>query len=1573
MWVSRESLAVVTRLPKAGYPDSIPLIPEPRMPQQLQNSAWSEVEAQARIETARRDGATTLDLSGLQLRSVPESVLDLPGLRELNLSDNRLRDAPAVIQHLPDLAELDVSDNALLELPVWLKEVRDLASLNVGGNQFLGAPAWLGELTQLTRLGLGSCGLIEIPPWIGRLETLGTLDLNGNWLTEIPDWLGDRTTVTELDLSRNHLRSLPPALSGLARLRYLDVGSNHLRSLPTWIGGLVELTELSVSYCGVIELPASFSYLHGLTDLSLRDNELDRLPDWLGELTGLRRLDLSRNGLRELPQSLSGLEKLIDFNVEGNQLHQLPDWIGRLAELTSLNVGRNRLVHVPSWIGDGGMLADLALGSCDLSQVPGWVQGLTKLTGLHLHSNQLAELPDWVGELSELKTLTLYDNQLTTLPDTLAHLGKLTSLNLRRNRLSDVPDWIGTLRSLTRLYLDGNPVARLPDHLANLGNLERLDVSQTKLAELPSWVGDMPRLTEVSARGLQFTEIPPCIQRLGGLTEIDLSENAIQVLPDWLGDLAELIRLDVRANKLREIPDSIKDIFRLQRIQLGSNNIERLPDWLKNAVSLTSLYVSSNELIELPDLGRLQRLEYLEIESCGLEEVPSWVSSLRNLRYLSIRDNKISELPEWLGSLYKLRHLDLTSNKLEGLPEQVGDLPELLYLYLSDNDISRVPECLRNLTSIEMLLLDQNNIAELPDWIGALDRLTWLEISKNKISMLPESLKELRSLSFIKLEDNEIEVLPEWFGTFRDLTTVDLDGNSIKGIPDTVAGLENLKHLYLSGNKLTTVPDALLDLPVLSRLTLTDNPLVSPPSEIAASGTASVMAFLKARRKGASQQWASKLLVVGEGGVGKTSLIKALLGRAHNPGEPTTHAIQLNDVFLPHPQQDDVQMRLSTWDFGGQEIYHATHQFFLSDRSLFLLLWNSRLGWEQGKLEYWLDIIKSRAPESPVLLVATHADASQRPVDLPLDDLRREYPQVVGNLVIDNETRTGIEGLRAELALEAAGLPLMGAEWPTTWLKAAQAVKAAPGKHITPDEMWRLMSEAGVQDPAQQRYIAVAMHALGDILYYSDDPELEQTVVLHPEWVNEYISLVLDSNPVDEARGLLTHDEMIRLWSGLDRGMRDHFLSMMDKYEISFRVDGGATGVVSLVVERLPWNPPPFEDEWQHLADTPGTQEIRVRYQLNTSPPGIPTWFIARSHRFTTTTHWRSGALLAHPDGMHKALLRAQPRRNTVELTVRGPNPAAFFSILDDGFIQTLLRYPGLEIDRLIPCPCAGGCTERFDYEDLQRRLGMIPPRHDIECRKSGELLNVPKLLYGLAPSERDSTRAGIDRLTAMLGELLTGMADQAVKIDGLSASVASQAEYLQRTFLKLTRLIQDSQEARCPSVFAVVPTKSSVTSAHYEIRLYCEEPGAVHPLSGNDGCYPVTEPAEWLRKVRPHLRQLLTVLKHAAPLAGPVLGMAVSHVSERVSAELDAMTEVVDQIPELSHDLDLTDKDAHPDPGPVERASNEADFRVLESLLVKLDPDRRWGGLSRTVTPEGPTLYLCRDHADMYRRVVRL
>ena len=59
-----------------------------------------------------------------------------------------------------------------------------------------------------------------------------------------------------------------------------------------------------------------------------------------------------------------------------------------------------------------------------------------------------------------------------------------------------------------------------------------------------------------------------------------------------------------------------------------------------------------------------------------------------------------------------------------------------------------------------------------------------------------------------------------------------------------------------------------------------------------------------------------------------------------------------------------------TWDFGGQTEYYATHQYFLSKRSLYIVVWKITDG-EKGvnEIQQWLINIQARAPNSPVVIV----------------------------------------------------------------------------------------------------------------------------------------------------------------------------------------------------------------------------------------------------------------------------------------------------------------------------------------------------------------------------------------------------------------------------------------------------------------------------------------------------------------------------------------------------------------------------------------------------------------------------
>jgi internalin A len=1407
-----------------------------------------------------------------------------------------------------------LKDLGLAELPREILRIKDLRALHAPGNHLLSLPSWLPAGQPL----------------------LEVLDLSGSSLAEIPEWVGQFRELRQLRLYGNDFAELPASLATLGKLIVLDLGMTELTAVPDWIPRLTELRWLGIGDLLLDELPSTLADLPGLTTLDASENRLTDLPAWLADLPRLDHLYLSGNRFEQLPEVLSRMPQLVVLDVHNCKLHDLPTWLPRLSELRYLRASQNLLIKLDESIGELTSLRRLRLDDNELTRLPEALRDLTKLTELGVSYNErLTELPESIGTLRRLKRLFVGLSNLDRVPEWLRGLQRLVDLNLDENPISEIPAWISELSSLRRLSVSYNRLGHLPRQLADLRHLNELRVDHNDLHELPGWLAELRGLTALDASSCGLMSLPVELSALATLGTLRLNRNLLSTLPDWVGRLPCLTTLDVGSNHLTELPETLRGHSALRHLELYNNPMTDLPAWL-------------GELGQLTELG-------LGAES--LNSLPEWLRTLTGLRTLKVVSAAASESWSWIGELRHLRTLELANCLLTRLPEAISALPRLQWLNLVHNELSELPEWIGDLRWLTQLTLSSNQLTELPNTLGGLRRLRFLLLGSNKLLEFPTPVGDLEALESLTLSNNDIAWVDPQLTLPSQLTQIFLSGNSVPAVPESVSLLNHLRIFNIFNNDLRLVPEWLLDLPRLLYIEVGGNPLADPPPEIAASGTEAILDFLRECRKGSAEQWVSKLLVVGEGGVGKTSLIKKLVHEPFDPEETTTHGMQIIDYAVAHPHQRGVEMLLRTWDFGGQEIYHATHQFFLTDRSLFLLLWNSRLGWEQGRLRYWLDIIGARAPKSPVVLVATHAAANERPVDLPLDDLRREYPQIVDSVAIDSGTEDGLAAIRMLIAEHASSLPLMGERWPASWLAATRAVDAMTEKHVTPARLWQAMADAGLRNSRYQAYVAGALHTLGSILFHMDDPELRETVILRPEWVNTYISRVLDSHEVERRHGLLSRDLLDALWSDLDHGMRDHFLRMMEEYDLSYRTESENGNDVSLVVERLPWNAPAeYELRWDRVPHGTREHEIRMIYQLNTTPPGIPTWFIARSHRFTTDTHWRSGALLAHPDRRHRALIRADRHRNEVELAVRGPSPAAFFAVLNEGFNFTLERYPGLIIKRMVPCNCGPSCTELYEYEDLQRRMERTPPKMEIECRKSGADVYVPRLLLGIPPAEREEIRSALSRLAA-------GTVEVGERLNELASDQ-------QRMFLRLQQQIQSGLDTTCPSVFAVTPIRQSrVRGAAYELSLYCEEPGSWHPLPDRAGVYQISQSPAWLRTMAPYLRELVMVLKHAAPLAGPVLGATVEHLTEHLKADVEAMAQLVEQIPEVEPHRENPVLDSRRPDGPSARATNEAGFRVLEKWLTEIDPAKHWGGLTRVTTPEGLALYLCRDHAAPYSR----
>ena len=162
-----------------------------------------------------------------------------------------------------------------------------------------------------------------------------------------------------------------------------------------------------------------------------------------------------------------------------------------------------------------------------------------------------------------------------------------------------------------------------------------------------------------------------------------------------------------------------------------------------------------------------------------------------------------------------------------------------------------------------------------------------------------------------------------------------------------------------------------------------DCPLTNPPPEIVKQGNDAILNYFREREvAGVDHLYEAKMLILGEGGAGKTSLLR----RLYQPGQelPTESETTRGIAIYRHEfrLRNGRPFRLNVWDFGGQQIYHATHQFFLTHRSLYVLVDDTRKDYKSVSDEgfkYWLELIDVFGGHSPTLIFQNEKGGRSKP------------------------------------------------------------------------------------------------------------------------------------------------------------------------------------------------------------------------------------------------------------------------------------------------------------------------------------------------------------------------------------------------------------------------------------------------------------------------------------------------------------------------------------------------------------------------------------------------------------------
>lgn len=199
-----------------------------------------------------------------------------------------------------------------------------------------------------------------------------------------------------------------------------------------------------------------------------------------------------------------------------------------------------------------------------------------------------------------------------------------------------------------------------------------------------------------------------------------------------------------------------------------------------------------------------------------------------------------------------------------------------------------------------------------------------------------------------------------------------------------IRDLPQLCQLSLSKLKLPCVPETILYSPALIWLNITGGDLDGVPAELLGDGNCleRLRSHFRDLKEGSENLPDVKVLVLGNGRIGKTQLCGQLKGETYEMAAESTHGILVSSASLGTD-------RLHLWDFGGQELYHGTHSLFMRTRAVFVVLWTpdsenqqehewNGMTFRNHRLEYWLELVASLGgKDSPLLVVQCRCDTPE--------------------------------------------------------------------------------------------------------------------------------------------------------------------------------------------------------------------------------------------------------------------------------------------------------------------------------------------------------------------------------------------------------------------------------------------------------------------------------------------------------------------------------------------------------------------------------------------------------------------
>jgi len=266
-----------------------------------------------------------------------------------------------------------------------------------------------------------------------------------------------------------------------------------------------------------------------------------------------------------------------------------------------------------------------------------------------------------------------------------------------------------------------------------------------------------------------------------------------------------------------------------------------------------------------------------------------------------------------------------------------------------------------------------------------------------------------------------------------------------------------------------------------------------------------------------------------------------------------------------------------------------------------------------------------------VIIVGNCAD--EHPPQVKIRTLQKKYPQITKLIATSCKTGAGIEELVQEIASQIDAIPHIKDLLPNSWFHIKTQLEAMQKSYdfISYEKYQEMCQKAKIKEASDQKSLVHFLHDLGIVLNYQDDPRLNETNVLNPEWVTSGVYDILNN-----------HDLMVQ---------KKGILSLPDLQDILKKN------------QRYPEN---------------------KRRCYDILPGSIISRFIVRNHQMIyKTMRWRSGVVLTMD--LNRALVRADEEDNYISIKAQGSRASALLAIIKTDFDKIHDTIPNLAVqERLV-------------------------------------------------------------------------------------------------------------------------------------------------------------------------------------------------------------------------------------------------------------------------------------------------